>query len=54
MSERLRTLVGCINCKRGFPLRDLHCYDRGIYLCDECEAEKERRDNTPAGEGEEG
>ena len=36
MVDRIRTLVGCDNCKRGFPYRDLtHANEYGD-LCPEC------------------
>ncbi len=38
MSERLQTLVGCSECKRGFPLKQMTSYGEETFLCPDCES----------------
>jgi len=35
MSERIRTLCECAECKRGFPARDMYAHD-GLGYCETC------------------
>ena len=37
MSEKDRSLVGCCDCGRGFPLETMHCYDHDHFLCGRCQ-----------------
>lgn len=33
----IRSLVGCSECKRGFPLKQMTCYGDETFLCPNCE-----------------
>lgn len=34
-----RSLVGCSECKKGFPYKTMTAYGDGIFLCEKCEAQ---------------